>query len=106
MTPDAQVQLRREAARWTILQTTHLGGHPGVTEAMVLPVLRAEWLNASREFLRNEIDYLERRGLVATERPELRPWRIHLTRAGQDVVEYTVECEAGIARPEKYWGGA
>lgn len=106
MTPDAQALLRKEAARWTILQTIHLGGHIGVTESMVLPVLRAEWLSASREFLRNEIDYLERRGLVTTERPALKPWRIQLTRAGQDVVEYTADCEPGIARPAKYWGGA
>jgi hypothetical protein len=26
-----------------------------------------------------------------------------LTRIGIDVVEYTVECDPGIARPKKYW---
>ena len=105
MTPDVTSQQRREAARWIILQTTSLGGHIGVTEEMVLPVLRASWLGTSRELMRNEIDYLERRGLITTDRSPLKPWRIHLTRAGQDVVEYTVECEAGIDRPPKYWGG-
>lgn len=105
MTTDALSQQRKESMRWTILQTTHVGGHIGITEDMVLPVLRSSWLGASREAARNEIDYLERRGLVTTERPDLKPWRIRLTRPGQDVVEYTVECEAGIDRPPKYWGG-
>lgn len=104
MHSDQATQIRKEATRWTILQTTHVGGHIGVTEDMVLPVLRMSWLGAGRTFLRNEIDYLERRGLVITVRPALKPWRIQLTRDGQDVVEYTAECEAGIARPPKYWG--
>ena len=105
MNPEAMLQQRRESARWIILQTTHVGGHLGVTEEMVLPVLRSAWVGAERQFMRNEIDYLERRHLITTERPDLKPWRIRLTRAGQDVVEYTATCEAGIDRPPKYWGG-
>ena len=105
MTPDRLSQARTESARWIILQTTGIGGHIGVTDDMILPVLRASWLDASREFLHNEIDYLESRKLVTTERPPLKPWRVKLTRHGRDVVEYTVACEPGIARPEKYWSG-
>ena len=104
MHPDVLAQQRRESARWIVLQATHLGGHIGITEDMVLPVLRSSWLGTSRDMMRNAIDYLERRRLVTTERPALKPWRIQLTRHGQDVVEYTTDCEPGIARPPKYWG--
>ena len=97
-------QAKKGSARWSILQTTSLGGHRGVTEEMLLPALRASWLGVSREFMRNQIDYLETRGLVATERPELKPWAVKLTRDGHDVVDYVKDCEPGIDRPPKYWG--
>ena len=97
-------QARKESARWIILQTTGVGGHIGVTEDMVLPVLRSSWLGVSREFMRTQIDYLESRGLVATTRPPLKAWRVKLTRHGHDVVDYVKDCEPGIDRPPKYWG--
>jgi len=40
---------------------------------------------------------------VILKRHEGAPWTAELTRHGVDVVEYTVECEPGIARPKKYW---
>ena len=103
MKADRHDSERRESLRWIILRTTLVGGHLGVTEDMVLPVARSSWLGTAREDLRNEIDYLERRRLITTERPPLKPWRIRLTRHGTDVVEYTVDCDPGISRPEKYW---
>ena len=105
MNPDQASQVRTESARWLILQATGLGGHIGVTEDMILPALRAAWLGASREFLRNQLEYLEQRKLVTTERPPLRSWRVRLTRHGHDIVDYTSEVEPGIDRPVKYWGG-
>ena len=30
-------------------------------------------------------------------------WFAELNRHGTDVAEYTVECDPGIARPQKYW---
>ena len=30
-------------------------------------------------------------------------WFADLTRIGVDLAEYTIPCEPGIARPEKYW---
>ena len=32
-------------------------------------------------------------------------WFADLTSLGVDIAEYTVDCRAGIARPEKYWEG-
>ena len=30
-------------------------------------------------------------------------WHSKLDRLGIDMVEYTIDCQAGIARPQKYW---
>ena len=30
-------------------------------------------------------------------------WFADLTHLGVDIAEYTIDCQAGIARPEKYW---
>ncbi len=87
--------------RWTILRTLMVGGHLGATDRMCLDVARAEFLGVTRQALRDEIAYLESRGLVAVERSEVEAWRVTLTRAGRDVVDYTVDCEPGIARPPR-----
>ena len=105
MIRDQIEQARKEGARWIILQTTGLGADLGVTEDMILPVLQSSWVGLARGFMRGQIDYLESRGLISTERPALKPWRVRLSRHGHDLVDYTVDCEPGIARPEKYWGG-
>ncbi|MBS9774653.1 MAG: hypothetical protein KGV59_05790 [Tenacibaculum sp.] len=30
-------------------------------------------------------------------------WLVKIDHKGTDIVEYTIDCPAGIARPEKYW---
>ena len=95
---------RREGGRWIILQTIYVGGRAGASEDMMLPPLRSSWLGIDRGWLRDEMDYLERRELVVVDRHELDPWWARLTRTGTDLVEYTIPCEPGIARPPKYWG--
>ena len=87
--------------RWTILRTVMVGGHPGATDRMILDVARAEYLAVTRRELRDEIAYLEARKLLAVERSEVQAWRATLTRDGRDVVDYTVGCEPGIARPPR-----
>ena len=95
---------RREGGRWIILQTVYVGGRMGASEDMILPPLRSSWLNVGRGWLRDQMDYLERRELIEVDRRDLDPWWARLTREGTDLVEYTIPCEAGIARPPKYWG--
>jgi len=94
----------KEAARWSILQTLQVGGHLGATEPMILAVLQ-DWMPqyARQAFLRDQLAYLEGRRLLKVERSESRPWRTTLTRHGWDLVDYTIDCEPGIARPPKYW---
>ncbi|HDS5467820.1 TPA: hypothetical protein QHY01_004518, partial [Enterobacter asburiae] len=50
-----------------------------------------------------ELDYLADRKMVDLEKKPSGDWFADLTRLGVDLVEYTVECGPGIARPEKYW---
>ena len=51
-----------------------------------------------------ENEYYEQcRELVALKNIDSPCWHADLTRIGVDLVEYTVSCEPGIARPQKYW---
>ncbi len=102
MTPEELAKL--EGGRWEILRVLHVGGHIGATEAMILATLRAMWLDLSRDWVRNQLDYLESRTLVLIERHAIKPWHAKLTRYGWDVATYVVDCEPGVARPPKYWG--
>lgn len=86
-------------ARWDILRTVLCGGRPGATEPMLACVLGRAYCGATREAIRGELDYLERRGLVRAERAPVRPWRVRLTRRGRALVGYAREAEAGIRRP-------
>ena len=94
---------RREHARWLVLQVLDKGRPLPVHEQMILTVVRAIYQDASPAEIRRKLDYLEMRELVKVIKDPSGPWRAGLTRAGVDVVDYTVDVEAGIARPPKYW---
>ena len=83
------------------LLAINAGQDIGVTDAMVLAVVRVAHPETTVQFVRKELGYLEQRGLVTLERPPVRPWRAKLTARGRDVVDYTVDCAAGIDRPPK-----
>ena len=93
-----------EAGRWELLRVLNVAGHIGATETMAFHTLVAIWPDMSREWIRNQLDYLESRRLIEIERHEIKDWRAKLTRHGWDVTSYVVDCEPGIARPPKYWG--
>lgn len=86
-------------ARWDILRTVLCGGRPGATEPMLACVLGRAYSGATRETIRGELDYLERRGLVRAERAPVRPWRVRLTGRGRALAVYARDTEAGICRP-------
>ena len=92
-----------ESVRWEILRVLLTSGYIGTTEGVVLTTLRTTWLDLTREYIRNECVYLEDRKLVEIVKFELKPWHLKLTRHGNDVARYITPCEAGIARPKKYW---
>ena len=97
MTPEQQKAI--ELARWLILKTAQNSGHIGATETMMMAVIQDE-ISVTRQSLRNEIIYLQKRKLLEVVKDEVKPWRVTLTRAGQDLVEYQISCDPGIARPK------
>jgi predicted ArsR family transcriptional regulator len=96
-------KIRRETIRWNILLTLNNAQPLGAFDSLVLSVIRAEYLDATQQEVRRELDYLSERDLVKVEHKPNGQWFCKLKRYGVDVVEYTVDCEPGIARPEKYY---
>ena len=96
---------RREAVRWHILVALNSGRPEAVAETLILSAIQAIPLQCTALELRREMDYLADRELITLKRNEAAPWTADLTRHGVDIVEYTAQCDPGIARPKKYWGG-
>ena len=94
---------RREHLRWLILLTLNNARPIGAFEGPILSVAQSEYPDCTALEMRRELDYLSDRRLVQVRRRPDGRWFAELTRYGVDVAEYTVECEPGIARPEKYW---
>jgi hypothetical protein len=94
---------RRESMRWIILLVLNQSRPVNAFERLVLSVVQAEYPDATQIELRREIDYLADREVVDVQRHPDGRWQVGLTRLGVDIVEYTVDCQPGIARPEKYW---
>ena len=84
-------RVRRESLRWSLLVALNKTRPYTASETLLLDVSRAIYPDTTPLELRRELDYLADRKMV------------DLTRLGVDLVEYTVECGPGIARPEKYW---
>ncbi|KPA91382.1 hypothetical protein PF66_02265 [Pseudomonas asplenii] len=96
-------KVRREALRWYILRTLDTSRPVDPHEAVVLSTVQGIYPDATALELRRELDYLADRSLVTVVKSPSGQWVAGLTALGVDVAEYTVECHAGIARPEKYW---
>lgn len=97
------VKARREHLRWLVLLTLNNARPIGAYEGPVLSVAQSEYPDATALEMRRELDYLADRKLVDIDRKPDGRWHAELTRYGVDIAEYTVVCEPGIARPEKYW---
>ncbi|MFA5826159.1 MAG: hypothetical protein WC825_09330 [Gallionellaceae bacterium] len=94
---------RRELMRWVILLSLHHGSPNFVYEELILSTVQGVISDATSLELRRHLDYLADRGLVDLTKEPSGHWHADLTRDGTDVVEYTVNCDPGIARPTKYW---
>ena len=94
---------RRENLRWYILLTLNSARPLGASEAVILSTIQGIVPDCTIRELRNELDYLYHRQLLELKGQHGPVWHADLTRCGIDLVEYTVDCEPGIARPEKYW---
>lgn len=100
------VKARREGMRWLLLNALNNARPLGAMDVLVLTVVQAIYPDATANELHAQLAYLENKELVDIERQPDGHWHSVLNSNGIDVVEYTVNCPAGIARPAKYWGGA
>lgn len=94
---------RREALRWYILLTLNTSRPVDPHEAVVLSTIQGIYTDATAMELRRELDYLADRSLVTLVKQPSGVWICGLTHYGVDIAEYTIECNPGIARPQKYW---
>ncbi len=97
-----QDKQRREFGRWLMLLALNNARPIGAWEEILLSIMRAMWPDATAREVRLALDYLDDRKLIRLEKKPDGRWFADLNRYGVDVVEYTVPCEPGIARPEKY----
>lgn len=103
MNPDFE-KARREHLRWLILMALHSAQPIGASEHVVKSAVQPMIPDLTQLELRRALDYLAERDLITISGRDSQPaWFCKLDRYGIDVVEYTVECDPGIARPAKYW---
>jgi hypothetical protein len=96
-------KIRREGMRWNLVNTLNKARPYSANESFLLEVMRAIYPDATGLELRRELDYLADRELVVLNKTPSGAWFADLSRLGVDIAEYTVACDPGIARPEKYW---
>lgn len=96
-------KVRREQIRWVLLLALNNARPYGTVESVLLSTVQAVYPDSTGLEVRRELDYLFDRGLVTVEKRPGGVWHAELIRHGIDMVEYTIDCDPGIARPVKYW---
>lgn len=94
---------RREGMRWHLINTLNKARPYTSSEVFLLDVMRGIYPDVTALELRQQLEYLQDRKLLDLTKQPSGMWFADLNRLGVDIAEYTVDCEAGIARPEKYW---
>ena len=92
-------KIRREAMRWHLLQIADVARPVGIYTEAMLPIIQSVYADSTENELRRNLDYLEERELVKVKKDPTDRWFVELTRTGIEVVEYTIDCQPGIARP-------
>jgi hypothetical protein len=90
---------RCEELRWLILLALNAARPMGTSEVIIRRAIDPVVPGVTDLEIRRELDYLANRKLIELEydRPV---WFAKINRNGIDVVEYTVSCDPGIARPK------
>lgn len=94
---------QREETRWRILRILDAGRPTSVSETVIFRALSDASLTVSPNELRRELDYLRDKSLVDLTGENSPVWAAALTGTGVDVVQYAIDCPAGIARPKQWW---
>lgn len=95
------VKRRREHIRWILLRALDNARPEGTNESVLLMTIQGLYSDATQREIRRELDYLRDRRVVSIADQHTGLWHAELARYGVDIVEYTVECEPGIARPAR-----
>ena len=98
-------KIRREGMRWQILAMLDKARPITSHERFILDVIRGIYADATAVEVRQHLDYLADRRLIELVKQPSGAWFADLSRLGVYIVEYTIDCQPGIARPEKYWEG-
>ncbi|HGA5503387.1 TPA: hypothetical protein ACISZU_000163 [Salmonella enterica subsp. enterica serovar Potsdam] len=96
-------RIRRESLRWSLLVALNKARPYTSSETLLFDIARSIYPDATKLEVRQELDYLRDRALVEVTKQPSGMWFADLTRTGTDLVEYTIDCQPGIARPDKYW---
>lgn len=96
---------RRESMRWQLLNALNKARPIGAMDVLLLSVMQEIYADCSVNELHSQLEYLADRKLIEIKKQPDGHWHNKLTHYGVDIVEYTVDCYAGIARPAKYWQG-
>ena len=94
---------RREGMRWHLINTLNKARPYTSSEVFLLDVMRGIYPDVTALELRQQLEYLQDRSLLNLTKQPSGMWFADLTHLGVDIAEYTIDCQAGIARPEKYW---
>ncbi|HGO6308076.1 TPA: hypothetical protein ACK4AO_001941 [Neisseria gonorrhoeae] len=94
---------RREGMRWHLINTLNKARPYTSSEVFLLDVMRGIYPDVTALELRQQLEYLQDRRLLNLTKQPSGMWFADLTHLGVDIAEYTIDCQAGIARPEKYW---
>ena len=94
---------RREGMRWHLINTLNKARPYTSSEVFLLDVMRGIYPNVTALELRQQLEYLQDRELIDLTKQPSGMWFADLNHLGVDIAEYTIDCQAGIARPEKYW---
>jgi hypothetical protein len=93
---------RREELRWMILRALYAAQPVGTTEVIVMKAMEPVVPDVTCLEIRRHLDYLAERDLVSVAGKDSPVWFAKINRHGIDVVEYTVPCHPGIARPRRW----
>jgi hypothetical protein len=93
---------RRLEMRWLLLLALHAAQPIGTSEVVVRNAIEPVIPDVTEMEIRRELDYLQERKLVTVSNRNTPVWFAKINRYGIDVVEYTVDCDPGIARPKKW----
>ncbi|WP_454902037.1 hypothetical protein [Aggregatibacter sp.] len=94
---------RREGMRWRLLNTLHKAMPYTTSEQFLCDVMAGIYPNVTPHEIRQQLEYLSDCKLVELTKQPHGVWFADINRLGVDIVEYTIDCQAGITRPEKYW---